>query len=144
MTIRLRGHHLLCMLTFVGEGYSPRFVANYAKIIRRMRAGEPVLIVQGPDDICAPLLTEDAPHCHRDSVLERDRLALESAGALLGWRLEAGSEVIVDEAMLKRMQRGFASGELRLACSGCEWSGLCDKVAEAGFEGTRFMEGTGN
>ncbi|SUB00262.1 Protein of uncharacterised function (DUF1284) [Pannonibacter phragmitetus] len=144
MTIRLRGHHLLCMLTFVGEGYSPRFVANYAKVIRRMRAGEPVLIVQGPDDICAPLLDTDAPHCHRDSVLERDRLALESAGSLLGRLLEAGSELIVDEAMLNRMQDGFASGELRPACNGCEWSGLCDKVAEAGFEGTRFMEGTGN
>lgn len=141
MTIRLRGHHLLCMLTFVGEGYSPRFVANYAKIIRRMKAGEPVLIVQGPDDICAPLLAADAPHCHRDGVVERDRLALESAGALLGRQLEAGSEMTVDEPMLNRMQHGFASGELRTACSGCEWSGLCDKVAEAGFEGTRLMAG---
>ncbi|WP_186424377.1 DUF1284 domain-containing protein [Pannonibacter sp. I15F10I1] len=144
MTIRLRGHHLLCMLTFVGEGYSPRFVANYARVIRRMRAGEPVLIVQGPDDICAPLLAGDAPHCHRDSVVERDRLALESAGTLLGRRLEAGSEVIVDGDMLNRMQRGFVSGELRPACSGCEWSGLCDKVAEAGFEGTRLRAGTGD
>ena len=144
MTIRLRGHHLLCMLTFVGEGYSPRFVANYARVIRRMRAGEPVVIVQGPDDICAPLLAGDAPHCHRDSVVERDRLALESAGTLLGRRLEAGSEVIVDGDMLNRMQCGFASGELRPACSGCEWSGLCDKVAETGFEGTRLRAGTGD
>lgn len=141
MTIRLRGHHLLCMLTFVGEGYSPRFVANYAKVIRRMRAGESVLIVQGPDDICAPLLAEDGPHCHRESVLERDRLALESSGRLLGRHLAAGDELTLDEATLLRFQRGFASGATRQACGGCEWSSLCDRVAQSGFEGTRLLTG---
>lgn len=139
MTIRLRGHHLLCMLTFVGEGYSPRFVANYAKVIRRMRAGEPILIVRGPDDICAPLLGEDGPHCHKDTVLERDRLALEGVGQLLGRGLVPGDELRLDEAALRSFKHGFASGETRQACGGCEWSSLCDRVAQNGFEGTRLL-----
>lgn len=129
------------MLTFVGEGYSPRFVANYAKIIRRMIAGEAVLIVQGPDDICGPLLSGDAPHCHRDGVLERDRLALESVGALLGRAIGAGDELHLDEEMLAKFRQGFLSGETRQACGGCEWYSLCDRVAQSGFDGTRLSAG---
>ncbi len=56
MTVRLRGHHLLCMLTFVGKGYSPAFVENYDRIAGRLSEGEDILLVDGPDDICAPLL----------------------------------------------------------------------------------------
>ena len=26
MTIRLRAHHLLCLLTYAGKGYSPAFI----------------------------------------------------------------------------------------------------------------------
>ena len=31
MTVRLRAHHLLCMLTYVGKGYSPAFCAGFFK-----------------------------------------------------------------------------------------------------------------
>ena len=32
MTIKLRAHHLLCLLTYVGKGYSPAFTANYDRV----------------------------------------------------------------------------------------------------------------
>jgi len=53
--VRLRAHHLLCILTFAGKGYSPAFVANMAGVVARIGAGEPIEVVAGPDDICAPL-----------------------------------------------------------------------------------------
>ena len=39
MTVRLRAHHLLCLLTYVGKGYSPAFTANYDKVVRRLGEG---------------------------------------------------------------------------------------------------------
>ncbi len=43
MTVRLRAHHLLCMLTFVGEGYSARLRRQLpASIARRLSAGEAI------------------------------------------------------------------------------------------------------
>ncbi|WP_292282104.1 DUF1284 domain-containing protein, partial [Mesorhizobium sp.] len=63
MTVRLRAHHLLCLLTYVGKGYSPAFTANYDVVVKRLAGGEDILIVSGPDDICAPLLSESEPHC---------------------------------------------------------------------------------
>ena len=32
MTIRLRPHHLLWVVTYVGRGYSPAFTANMTRI----------------------------------------------------------------------------------------------------------------
>lgn len=141
MTIYLRPHHFLCMLTFVGEGYSPRFVVNYGRIIDRIRAGEPVLMVEGPDDICAPLLGTDDPHCHNDSVTQRDAQALADVAALTGLALESGVELVLDGALFARLQAGFAAGTIRKACGGCQWSGLCDQVAGNGFAGTRVQGG---
>ncbi len=61
MTVRLRAHHLLCMLTYVGKGYSPAFVENYEVIAARLSAGEEIELVAGPDDICGPLTADQRP-----------------------------------------------------------------------------------
>src|SRR4051794_14584578 len=63
MTVRLRPHHLLCLLTYVGEGYSPDFVDNLDYVSRKLLQGEDVLLVDGPDDICAPVLGTEHDHC---------------------------------------------------------------------------------
>ena len=141
MTIRLRPHHFLCMLTFVGEGYSPRFVVNYGRVIDRIRAGERVVLVEGPDDICAPLLGTDDPHCLNDSVRQRDAQALADVVSLTGLRLATGSDLELDAALITRLHAGFAAGTIRQACGGCQWSGLCDQVAGKGFAGTRVKGG---
>ncbi|TIQ28974.1 MAG: DUF1284 domain-containing protein [Mesorhizobium sp.] len=138
MTIRLRAHHLLCLLTYVGKGYSPAFTANYDKVVGRLGEGEAVLIVSGPDDICAPMLDEPEPHCLRESAAERDGLAARDVGALLGRPVQAGDRLVLDTASLARMRTAFSSGQTRQACSGCEWSGLCGAVAAGGFHDTRL------
>ncbi|WP_192256632.1 DUF1284 domain-containing protein [Mesorhizobium silamurunense] len=139
MTIRLRAHHLLCLLTYVGKGYSPAFIANYEKVVRRLGEGEEVLIVTGPDDICAPMLDEPAePHCLRESAAERDGLAARDVGALLGRLVQAGERFVLDASSLARMRKAFSSGLTRQACLGCEWSDLCSTVAGSGFHDTRL------
>jgi hypothetical protein len=75
VTVRLRGHHLLCILTFVGKGYDGPFVANLARVIDRLAAGEAVLVVDGPDDVCAPLLEGDAPRRLLARIGHRDAFA---------------------------------------------------------------------
>ncbi|NTG49384.1 DUF1284 domain-containing protein [Agrobacterium rhizogenes] len=135
MTIRLRAHHLLCMLTFVGEGYTPAFTANYRRIAERLTAGEEIKLVSGPDDICAPLLDEKEPHCFKDSVIERDAAALADVVALLGEERAPGSVVVPDASLLAKLRRNFASGDIRHACLGCEWTGLCSRIAADSFKG---------
>ena len=137
MTVALRPHHLLCLLTYVGKGYSAAFTENYDAIAQRLTGGEGVALVAGPDDICRPLLGETEPHCHRDSVVERDRLATRDLEALLGVSLTVGAELALPAALLGRMREAFSRGDTREACLGCEWHGLCTAIAGSGFAGVK-------
>lgn len=139
MTVRLRPHHLLCLLTYVGKGYTPGFVANYDRIARRLSDGESVLIVDGPDDVCAALLCERDPHCHRHSVRLRDAQAAADIGDLLDMTISAGSGIELHPMLLAQMLKAFADGGTRKACRGCEWADLCSGIAADGYREVRVQ-----
>ena len=100
MTIRLRPHHLLCLLTYIGKGYTPAFTANYDVVVARLNAGDDVLVVDGPDDICAPMLNE-GHHCFNASITQRDAQAAADVEGLLGVRIVAGARLTLDLATVR-------------------------------------------
>lgn len=109
MTVRLRPHHLLCMLTYVGKGYTSGFVENYDRVATRLNAGEEdIELVDGPDDICEGLLCESHAHCFNEGVVQRDEMARLSVSALLGETLT---------------MRQAAAGDTGLSCK--DASGFC-------------------
>jgi hypothetical protein len=117
------------MLTYVGKGYSPAFVENYDRIAGRLSEGEDILLVDGPDNICAPLLCGGDCQCFGASVRMRVRLALEAVGDLIGQRLATQNRFGLDAERLAVMRAAFAEGTLRKACKRCEWSNLCTGIA---------------
>lgn len=136
MTLRLRGHHLLCLLTYKGEGYTPAFVANFNRIAGRIAAGENFELADGPDDICAPLLTENpCAHCSQERIVRRDRIALQQMQAE-GLSFKPGSRHLLKEADLRKMRAAFRAGRIRAACKGCEWHAFCTQVADNNFAET--------
>lgn len=139
MTIRLRAHHLLCLLTYAGKGYSAAFTANYDIIAERLSAGERIEIVDGPDDICAPLLAGGDPHCWNISVIERDQKAARDLQAVVGAALSVGSSIALDAQMLRRMRAAFQQPQTRTACIGCEWHDLCSAISMDDYQGTRVQ-----
>ena len=73
------------MLSYSGEGYTPRFTKNFDAIVARLNAGAVMVeIVAGQDDICAGLvddascLSGHARHCVSHTVQARDAMALNS------------------------------------------------------------------
>jgi len=136
VSVRVRPHHLLCMLTFVGEGYSPAFVANFGRVLERIGAGEPVELVDRPDDICAPLRDTEDAHCVEPAVRRRDEEALRR---LTGpGRPFADARPLLDRAAIAALREQFATGAIRSACAGCSWFGLCSDIAAAGYAGVRL------
>lgn len=128
------------MLTFVGKGYSPAFVANFEQVVRRIaQADEDIQIIEGPDDICLPYLADTGCHCHNPSVLKRDRLAAESISRLLQQPLHAGASLQIKPSLLPTLRAAFADGTIRQACAGCEWKTTCDGVAQSSFAESCFM-----
>lgn len=156
MTIRLRPHHLLCLLTYVGKGYSAAFTANLDRVAARLAAGEMLELVRGPDDICAPLLPAacmpsaagrpapagPGPHCLGASVEARDAQALQALQQHLPQRPSPGSRLVLDVATLQELRALFAAGSIRQACAGCEWQDLCTSVAASGYVGVRLPSAT--
>lgn len=139
MTIALRPHHLLCMLSYVGKGYSAAFVANYTSITRRLSAGEEIEIVSGPDDICQPRLTDPSPHhCFDPGISQRDQQAATALEPILGLPITPGLRFHLNGPLLKRLRAGFRSGETRRACKACQWASLCDQIAAEDFQSAKL------
>jgi len=137
--VRLRGHHLLCLLTYKGLGYSPEFVAGMTATAARLVAGATAEIVEGPDDICEPLCcAEEHPHCHEATVPERDRRALSLVSDLLGRPLNSGDRLAFDEELRARLRSAYRDGAFETACALCEWQPLCRDIAADGYKDTLF------
>jgi hypothetical protein len=118
------------MLTFAGEGYTPAFVANFERVVARIGAGEPVELVDGPDDVCAPLAGTTDTHCLGAQVRERDAEALRT--------LDFAGPAALDRAAVDALRRQFAAGTIRSACAGCSWFALCTRIAGGGFAAARL------
>ncbi|MDU9005895.1 DUF1284 domain-containing protein [Sedimentitalea todarodis] len=136
MTVRLRAHHLLCILTYVGRGYSPAFTENMNVIAGRIAAGESIEIVAGPDDICAPRLDEADMHCFDNGVYNRDLQAARDVSRILHTFVHPGAKLSLDTHSLRRLRVAFAQGQVRSACSNCQWGELCTAIAENDYDGT--------
>lgn len=143
MIVRLRAHHLLCILTYRGNGYSPAFVRSMSRVVARLSRGARVGLVAGPDDICRGLHGGRARHCVRPSARRRDRLAaadLRRAGEAVRRGRSIGR---LGDRRLAAWRAGFADGRTRRACAACPWASLCDTTAEAGFAGAFLDLGKG-
>ncbi len=136
--IALRAHHLVCMLTYIGKGYTPGFVSNYDRIVAAVDGGCVIRIVEGPDDICEPLARDENAHCHRCSVDWRDRQAATALSDLLGRDFNPGASIGLDDEDVRQMRQAFQHGKLRAPCTGCQWNALCTGVAAAGFKDARI------
>ncbi len=138
MTVRLRAHHLLCVLTYVGKGYNSDFVFNLDGIASRLSDGEDVQIVEGPDDICAPLLEGGDGHCLTDRVRWRDRIAQGQVASALGCPVATGDRLTLGAVRLANLRSAYATQRVSGACGGCQWKSLCAMVAANGYRDVRL------
>src|SRR3989304_5831182 len=81
MKAKLRGHHLICLNFFRGEGYSENFIKNIYAILKN----EKLEVVNGPDEICArcPYLEDNKCSSNEytdEKILLQDKEALRLLG----------------------------------------------------------------
>lgn len=134
--IRLRPHHFLCILTYVGKGYTRRFTRGFDRIVREMKRGRPVALVEGPDDICIGLVGRQfRTHCHSADVKQRDRGARRDLRLKLN---EARKAAAMTPLRVRRLRQAYARNSIRSGCAACGWKKLCDRVAAADFAGCKL------
>lgn len=120
--IRIRGHTLLCLQGFRGEGYSPAFVENLA-VIHRELAEDPervVEVVEAPDAVCGACPHRAPSGCslHGDESEEDMRAQDRHVLALLG--LKAGARARWGE-VLDRIRAAVTGNDLPGICGRCRW-----------------------
>lgn len=136
MSIRLRGHHLLCLLGYRGMGYSEEFAANMTQIYEQLR-NQPqtiILITEGPDDLCICFPTDQVNHCKDQNVYERDQIIIRQLG------LKLGTEVTWGE-ILSKVRKSVVPENIPVWCSTCPWQpyGVCEKGIEHIRSGQNLM-----
>jgi uncharacterized protein len=125
-TVRLRGHHFVCLQFFGGQGYSAAFVENLESVVERA-SSTPALLVEGADDVCAacPGLASDGlcvdPNAGEPEVRHLDALAFDVLG------VEPGAQLSLTEARSRLADNAIGAGRWRSdACAGCTWELICE------------------
>jgi uncharacterized protein len=144
--IKIRGHHLLCILTYVGKGYSDSFVNNFNNISKRLNGGALIRVVNEPDDICKGWGLKGCPQphndrCHEGVVRLRDARAMEALNGVVFRKdpLSFGRRVSLTGGHAHLMRVNFTEGTIRGACGDCEWHRLCTEIAGKGYENVKLF-----
>jgi len=118
MIPKLRGHHLICLHFFKGEGYSADFIENIYTVLQNPS----MHVVSGADDICAK-----CPHLKNGNCASREysdediRAQDREALRLLG--LEPG--IVVEWENIAAMLPSILDEWGSLFCGECGYRKVC-------------------
>lgn len=121
--LNLRGHHLICLHFFLGEGYDALFVKNLIDVLKRAE-NEEVEIISTADNICirCPYL-KDYKCTYAEKADEKIREMDETALKLLNLRI---GQKITWEAVKGYIPAIFHEWHDRY-CNECDWKQMCEK-----------------
>lgn len=121
-SLRLRGHTLLCLQGFRGEGYSRDFTDNLAAIHRRLSENHdhPVELVEEPDAVCGACPHGAPAGCTLNGtgseagMQAQDRHVLKRLGL-------AGGSVVRWRDVLEHIRVSITGSDLPNICGSCRW-----------------------
>lgn len=119
--LRVRGHHLLCILGFRGLGYSAEFVANMRAVVAAfLSVPAPIVeVVIEPDSVC-----HACPHLSGDACARRDfseqRVRAKDEKVLMTLGLEPGCRLPASDLLALVAER-VEPRTLESLCAQCSW-----------------------
>ncbi len=121
-TLRLRGHTLLCLQGFRGEGYSPAFTDNLASIHRHLAENpdQDVEVVDSPDAVCGACPHKAPSGCAIDGEGAEEGMKMQDRHVLELLGLRAGERLTWKHA-LARIRRSVSGKDLPGICGSCRW-----------------------
>jgi hypothetical protein len=120
--IRLRGHTLLCLQGFRGEGYSQGFTENLAAIHRSLNGnpGHPVELVEEPDTVCGACPHRAPDGCSLNGSGSEAGMQAQDRQVLKRLGLARGS-VVRWRDVLARIRLSIKGSDLPDICGQCRW-----------------------
>jgi len=120
--LRLRGHTLLCLQGFRGEGYSPGFTDNLAAIHRSLSENpdQVVELVEEPDTVCGACPHRAPAGCTLNGTGSEAGMQAQDRHVLKRLGLAAGS-VVRWHDVLERIRVSITGSDLPNICGSCRW-----------------------
>ncbi len=122
--IKLRGHHLICLHFFKGEGYNPEFVKNLREILKRVEAGEEIEVYSGADNVCKMCPYLKGNRCLYDEDAETEIREMDRRAVKL---LNIKTHERVKWLDIKGKIPEIFHEWLREYCESCDWRKVCEK-----------------
>ncbi|MFQ5925586.1 MAG: DUF1284 domain-containing protein [Dehalococcoidia bacterium] len=126
--MRLRAHHLLCLLGFRGLGYSREYVENMTLIADQLRSSlqTSIEVVSKPDDICSPCPFLGEKGCQQRGVESEERARGRDQDVMKRLNVVAGDKITWSDVE-KRIRSSISPEDLGVICQNCQWlpQGYC-------------------
>ena len=118
----LRGHHLVCLHFFKGQGYDEAFIKNLEKTLHTAE-NEDVTVSPGADDVCAACPRLKGGRCEYSDNADEEISEMDmNALSLLSLSV---SDSIRWNKLLEYIP-GIFPEWYSLYCIECEWKGACE------------------
>ncbi len=129
--IKLRGHHLFCLLGYRGVGYSEEYAATMSAVHEALRNKPDTLIqvVKGPDHLCAKFPDDQPYHCEETGIYVRDKEILKRLGLTY-------SDVLPWREVERRIRLQVKPDDIAVICETCSWLeyGVCEEGVQRTIE----------
>jgi len=119
--LKIRAHHLLCLLGFRSLGYSQEFITTMGKVVENLRSNStfPIILVAECDIICTSCPHNKGNKCLKEAdseskVKTRDLEVLHRLG------FEAGAQIPAGKAWTRIKER-LSFEHIAEICRDCEW-----------------------
>ena len=119
--LRIRAHHLLCILGFRGLGYSHEFVQKMGKVAEQLQSNAtlPITLLAECDVICASCLHNKDNKCRKKPDSE-SKVRAKDLEVLRRLGLDTEAQMPVGKAWT-RLKEKVAVKDIADICQGCEW-----------------------
>lgn len=117
----LRGHHLICLHFFHGEGYDEAFVRNLKEVLKKIEQ-EGVKITDGADDVCKGCPYLKNSRCEYDEDADEEVKEMDEAALRL---LNVRRDAILEWNDIKSKLPEIFSLWYANYCYDCDWLKTC-------------------
>ena len=128
--MRLRAHHLLCILGFRGLGYDEKFIQGMERVIQKIKENSDLKIklIEECDNICSACPFNIDGLCENEAVGGEEAVRRKDREVAERLELKEGEGYSIKE-ILNLIKKKIKPGDLPAICGDCPWleMGYCEE-----------------
>ena len=120
--MRLRAHHLLCILGFRGLGYDEKFIQGMKRVVQRIKEypGLKIEVIERCDDICTACPFNVEGSCKNEVMGSEEAVRRKDREVAERLELKEREKYSIKE-ILNLIKKKIKPDDLSAICGNCPW-----------------------